>query len=208
MKEKETTRVEAFSDGAFAIAITLLILEIKVPHLGAESSDRGLLVALSQLWPSFLAFGGSFTAILIMWVNHHGLFRMLRGVDSLFLYTNGFLLLMITFIPFPTVVLAEYLDKKGANTAAALYCATMVVINIAYSVLHYAAASNRRLIAREVPQAHLFRIKWAYGTAFPIYLAATRLSLWHASVGLAICMSLWIFWARLNYNPKGESISA
>jgi len=207
LKEKETTRVEAFSDGVFAIAITLLILEIKVPQLGAQSSDRGLLSALLALWPSFVAFAGSFSAILIMWVNHHGLFRMLQGVDPRFLFANGFLLLIITFIPFPTAVLAQYLDRSGANTAAALYCGTMVLINIGYNFLFFAAAHERRLIAKEVPQEHLHKIKRSYQIAFPIYLLTTALALWNALAGLSLCLSLWIFWARLNYNPKGESIS-
>lgn len=207
MKEKETTRVEAFSDGVFAIAITLLILEVKVPHLGAESSDRELLAALLKLWPSFLAFGGSFLAILIMWVNHHGLFRMLHGVDTRFLFVNGFLLLMVTFIPFPTAVLAEYLNKSGANMAAALYCATMVLVNVGYNFLHWAAAYDRRLIATEIPRSVLDKVKKAYMVAFPIYIFATILALWNALLGLAVCLPLWILWARLNYNPKGEKIT-
>jgi uncharacterized membrane protein len=207
LKEKETTRVEAFSDGVFAIAITLLILEIKVPHLGAGADPGDLLSALLGLWPSFIAFSGSFIAILIMWVNHHGLFRLLYGVDTRFLFANGFLLLLVTFIPFPTAVLAEYLDKSEANMAAALYCGTMVLINIGYNFLHFAAAHNRRLVGKDVPQTILDRIKRAYQFAFPAYVTATVLALWNAFVGLGICVVFWFLWARLNYNPKGESIT-
>ena len=83
--EKETGRVEAFSDGVFAIAITLLVLEFKVPHLPAGASGRDLFLALLDLWPSMVAFLGSFGAILIMWINHHGLFRLIHKTDSPFL---------------------------------------------------------------------------------------------------------------------------
>src|SRR5262249_22321345 len=132
--EKETGRVEAFSDGVIAIAITLLILEIKVPKV-AELTSAGLWPKLLGLWPSFLAFVMSFGTILVMWVNHHRIFRLVRTTDYPFLYWNGFLLLTITFVPFPTAVLAEHLACSEATTAAAFYAATMVVIAVAFNGL-------------------------------------------------------------------------
>ena len=107
--EKETSRVEAFSDGVFAIAITLLILEIKVPHL---------LHALLAEWPSLLAFVLSFSAVLVMWINHHGLFNLMQTIDRRSLVANGLLLLLVTFVPFPTAVLAAYIDQEAAHAAA------------------------------------------------------------------------------------------
>src|SRR6516225_4566983 len=124
--EKETGRVEAFSDGVIAIAITLLILEIRVPKV-AEIASVGLAVKLLSLWPSFLAFATSFGTILVMWVNHHRIFRLVRTVDYPFLYWNGFLLLMITFVPFPTALLAEHLAGPEATVATAFYAETFVV---------------------------------------------------------------------------------
>jgi uncharacterized membrane protein len=199
--EKETGRVEAFSDGVFAIAITLLILEIRVPEVHEDVTNAHLLWELLWLWPSFLAFLGSFSAILIMWVNHHGLFRLVRRVDTRFLFTNGLLLLLVTFVPFPTAFLARYLNQEGANTAAALYCGTFVIISLAYLLLFYSAAYNRRLIAEHVPDRRLAKIRRAYLAGLPIYVVATAISFWSAAVGLAICLSLWILWARLSYVP-------
>src|SRR3989441_11196149 len=114
------TRVEAFSDGVFAIAITLLILEIRVPHV-----EHGLWAGLLALWPSYVAFLMSFVVILIMWVNHHELLRMVRGVNYPFLFANGLLLLTVTFVPFPTAVLAANLATPDAEAAGALYPATL-----------------------------------------------------------------------------------
>jgi uncharacterized membrane protein len=202
MNEKETGRVEAFSDGVFAIAITLLILEIKVPHQAANASDAALTAALIQLWPSFVAFAGSFFAILIMWVNHHGLFKMVHRADARFLYANGFLLLLVTFVPFPTAVLAEYLDHPGANAAAAFYCGTFILISVAYNLLWHVAASGRRLIAHHVPQDHVDKIRRAYRWGFLVYVGAAALALWNAAAGLAVCLSLWVLWTVLNYSPK------
>ncbi|PYP18565.1 MAG: hypothetical protein DMD54_04890 [Gemmatimonadetes bacterium] len=115
-------RVEAFSDGVFAIAITLLILEIRVPHV-----EHGLWAGLLALWPSYVAFLLSFVVILIEWVNHHELLRNVRGVSYPYLFANGLLLLTVTFVPFPTAVLAAYLGTSEAKTAVAFYCGAFVV---------------------------------------------------------------------------------
>jgi uncharacterized membrane protein len=200
MGEKETGHLEAFSDGVFAIAITLLIIDIKVPHLPPEAANRELWAALLGLWPSLLALVMSFASILIMWVNHHGLFGRVQGVDAPFLFANGFLLLLITFVPFPTAVLAEYLDREAANTAAALYCGTYVLINIAYNLLWH-TATHHRLVRVQVPAAHIRKIRTAYRLTLPIYVVAAALALFHAFAGLVVCSVVWGVWAFLNYRP-------
>jgi TMEM175 potassium channel family protein len=100
--QTETNRIEAFSDGMFAIAITLLILEIKVPASGAG----GLAKALGQQWPSYLAFLLSFFYIGVMWMNHHRMFTHIRRSNDTLLVLNLLLLLGVTTVPFPTAVLA------------------------------------------------------------------------------------------------------
>src|SRR5213595_2092995 len=117
----EKTRTEAFSDGIFTIAVTLLILEIKVPAHRPELSNMELARSLVALWPSFLALFASFATILVMWINHHGFFDLLDKIDAPFLYANGFLLLIVVLVPFPTALLAEHLTGPSANTAAFVY---------------------------------------------------------------------------------------
>ena len=199
--EKETARVEAFSDGVFAIAITLLVLEFKVPHLPHEASSGELFHALLRLWPSMVAFLGSFAAILIMWINHHGLFRLIHKTDSRFLFANGFLLLMVTFVPFPTAVLAEYLGRPAGQAAAAFYIGTFVVISIAFNVF-WATTTGRQLLKHGVPDAVVTRIRNAYRFGLGVYTAAALLALWNASLGLAACLSLWIYWSALEYRAE------
>jgi len=199
MADKETSRVEAFSDGVFAIAITLLILEIRVPHLPPEAGSGALAAALRALWPSFVAFVASFGAILTMWINHHEFFRFLHRVDRPFLYSNGFLLLLVTFVPFPTALVAAYLDRPGAEAAMAFYCGTYVLINVAYNLLWYTGARERRLVRDGVPEKALRRIRNSYLMAFPIYLGATLVSFWSPLAGFALCTGLWVFWALLRY---------
>ena len=101
-----TSRVEAFSDGVLAIAITLLVLEIRPPDVPSGST---LAKELLHLWPKYAVFAVSFITIGIMWVNHHALFQGIASVDRSLLFVNLLLLMAISFVPFPTAVLGDYL---------------------------------------------------------------------------------------------------
>ena len=200
--EKETSRVEAFSDGVFAIALTLLILGIKVPDLNDFASNYKLYQALTSLWPSFFAFILSFTTILIMWINHHGFFKYLKKIDTQFLYANGFLLLMVTFINFPTVILAKYFDSPAVVTATAFYCSSMVLVNLSFNFLWFSSAYKRKLVRDAVTNTLIYKIRNAYLLSFVIYLLAFIISFFLPLVGLLICISLWIFWLILDYEKQ------
>jgi uncharacterized membrane protein len=202
MSEKDTARVEAFSDGVFAIALTLLILEIRVPHLGDDASNAQLGNALLHLWPSYLAFLLSFGVVLTMWINHHEFMRLVQRADARFLFANGFLLLIVTFVPFPTALLAEYIGTNAANAATAFYCGTFLVANIAFNTLLYSVAHNRRLVLHEMTDTVLLKIRKSYQLAFLVYLLSFVVALFHAIAGLVICSSLWILWASLGYRSE------
>jgi uncharacterized membrane protein len=197
--EKETSRVEAFSDGVFAIALTLLILGIKVPDLNILNTNERLYQALIKLWPSFFAFIISFATILIMWINHHGFFKYLRKIDTSFLFANGFLLLMVTFINFPTALVSRYFGTTAFNTAAAFYCGSMVLINVAYNTLWFTSAYKRKLLKDSISDALIFKIRNAYMISFVIYLALFGISFFFPLVSLLLCFSFWIFWLVLDY---------
>ena len=143
-------RVGTFSDGVFAIAITLLILEI-----GTEGSEGSLAQRLSEQWPSYVAYVISFVVIGIVWVNHHEVVRSIQHADHGFLIANLFLLFVVATLPFPTKVLGEGLHAasfEDQRTAALLYCATCVVLCLSFCVLWAWAARGRRLIRAPVPQ--------------------------------------------------------
>jgi uncharacterized membrane protein len=195
IEEKETGRLEAFSDGVFAIAITLLVLELKVPELEAGASSAELLRALGHDWPSYLAYLISFLTILVMWVNHHRLFTLIRRCDSQMLYLNGLLLLLITTVPFPTRLLAEYLERSAARTAAAIYCGLYFVLAIAFNALWHYAARGQRLLGAAVTAQDSARITRAYIAGPLFYLAALLLSFISAYAGVAVCLGMAIFFA-------------
>jgi uncharacterized membrane protein len=123
------TRLEAFSDGVFAIAITLLIIEVRVPdsHAGDLARD------LANQWPSYAAFVVSFAIIGIIWVNHHDIFERIVTVDRPLLFLNLLLLLTVAFLPFPTALLGDYIrEGDNAHIAAAIYGANMTLIGLAF----------------------------------------------------------------------------
>ena len=137
----ETSRLEAFSDGVFAIAITLLVLELHSPEL--EEGQR-LWPALLDEWPQFAAYLTSFAILGIMWVNHHSMFRQIQRADRGLMFLNLLLLLWATLLPFPTSLFAEHLedDSINANVAAAVYSTNLTLAAIAFSLIWWHVLRN------------------------------------------------------------------
>jgi uncharacterized membrane protein len=201
--EKETGRLEAFSDGVFAIAITLLVLELKVPSLppaGATSAALGK--ALLQLWPSYFALVTSFFTILIMWMHHHAILRNVHRTDSRLHFSNGCLLLLITFVPYPTSVLAAYLQTPAAEMAAAFYAGTFVLVAICFSVFIY-GAFRPHLLSRNASAKFIETTHRNYRLGPPLYLLATLAAFIDARLCLGICTVLWIYWAAVIRDTGG-----
>ena len=187
--QSETARIEAFSDGIFAIAITLLILEIKIPH-----QDQGRLgAALLRQWPSYLAFLLSFTYIGVMWVNHHRMFNHIKRANDVLLVLNLFLLLGVTVVPFPTAVLAEHLGGPDEKSAAIVYNATFFVIAIAFNLLWQYAVKKSLLHEHVVSSAANISRQYAVG---PVMYAACLVLAWFSvKVSVAANVALALYFA-------------
>lgn len=188
--EKNTGRVEAFSDGVFAIAITLLVLnllDLKLPGLTTDPST--LARALAGAWPTYLVFLLSFATILIMWVYHHRLFQELKRAETSLLFANGFLLLLVTAVPFPTNLVDVYLRTPAASVACAVYAGFFVLINIAYDLLWWTIARQHANCPR-LPASMLFCL-----LGLPCYLIAAVVAFWIPILTLCICGALWLVWA-------------
>ncbi len=194
--EKETGRLEAFSDGVFAIAMTLLVLELKVPHVaeGERASIRALSTSLLRQWPSYVALLTSFFTVLIMWVHHHTIFKLARRADARLLFANGFLLMLVSLVPFPTAVVAEYLTTAAAPAACEFYACFFVMIAIAFYIV-MTAAFRASTLDPNAPAARVRRLRRDYKLGPPLYLIAAAAAPFSPMLSMGICTALWVFWA-------------
>ena len=197
----ETFRIEAFADAVFAIAITLLVIEIRLPPHEEVLRIGGVGPALLQLWPSYVGYTISFIVIGIMWANHHNLMKLVDRVDHGFITLTLLLLLCIAFLPFPTAVMADHLadpDTHERAVAVAFYCGCFTVTALFYFLMWWHAARNRRLIASDVSDEAVRAITRAYVPGAFLYLTATLLAFVHVGLSLAIVVGL----AALYMLPK------
>jgi TMEM175 potassium channel family protein len=186
-------RLEAFSDGVFAIAITLLVLDLVVPDPGEEGARLG--ARLAHQWPSYVAYVVSFLVIGIIWVNHHTVFNRVRLVDRPVLFANLALLLVVSVIPFPTRLIAEYLTAgPDSHLAAAIYSATMLAMGVAYSALWLAVTRDARLLHEHVdPSAGRAALR-RFGIGSVLYIGTIGLSYVNAILTLAVHGTLAVYY--------------
>lgn len=196
---KETLRTEAFSDGVFAIVVTLLALEIRVPSHETTEAAGGLLNALAENWPSYLAFTISFVTVLILWVNHHQLFKLFQRTDHFFRILNGLLLMMITLVPFSSALLTDYISQEeNAKIAAMVYAGNFALIAAFWNILWFYGIRPGRLLDPKTPQELLDSISRAYLFSTPLYITATLLALIHVALSIGVVAGLAVFYGYLS----------
>lgn len=190
MKEIGTARIEAFSDGVFAIAATLLVLEIGV---GSTSGAR-LGHELLEIWPSYLAYVTSFVTIGIIWINHHHNMRAIDRTDRTFMFVNLLLLLDVAFIPFPTKLVADYLNRSGEGPAVIAYAATLLVMALLYTIWWRYARTGRRLIAPTASDAELRAIDRSFAPGLPSYVIVFVLAFFSPLAAVVLTLVLAAFY--------------
>lgn len=191
----DTTRLEAFSDGVFAVAITLLVLNLTVPQPDALRSGATLLTLLDKQWPAYLAYVLSFLTILIYWVNHHNVFKCIKHVDRTFLLLNGLLLLAITTIPFGTALLAAYIERSDQKIAELVYTGILLVTAVIFNRAWAYATHDMHLVGKEVDARFVQAITRQFSFGPPLYLIAFLVAFVSAQASLAICIVLGGFFA-------------
>ena len=193
--EKETVRIEGFSDAVFAIAITLLVLDLHAPEANTIKNSAELLTFLKGEWTSYLAFTLSFFSIFIMWVNHHKIFKQIYSRNTAIMFANGLILFLVSAVSYPTALLARFFDGAASNIAVALYTGIFVLINISYNLLWFVASNNKKLLRPEITNLAIKKIRNNYLYGLPTYLIAFGISFQYPSIALAINMILLFFWA-------------
>lgn len=190
MKEIGTVRIEAFSDGVFAIAATLLVLEISVGSTdGAQLGQK-----LASIWPSYLAYVTSFVTIGIIWINHHHNMRTISHADRTFMFVNLLLLLDVAFIPFPTRLVADYLNQTGERPAVIAYAGTLLVMAVLYTIWWRYARTGRRLIAESVSEPELRAIDRGFAPGLPLYVIVFALAFFSPLAAVILTLVLAAFY--------------
>ena len=186
-----TQRLEAFSDAVFAIAITLLVLNLQVPVLAPVTPDA-LAAELAAKWPTYLSFLLSFVTLLIAWVYHHRLLEAAKHAGTGLLYTNGILLLVVAAVPFPTALLGAYLTTPAASVVAAIYAGYIGLLNFTYNLLWWVVVRQQRRAhrnGRRLPNSMILSF-----LGFPCYVVAVGIAFWSPVATLVICGALWVVW--------------
>lgn len=184
--------MEAFSDGVFAFAMTLLVLGLRDPTVGsAESLSNGL----TGEWPAFLAFGISFTTILVMWMNHHNMFTYIRRIDGPFMLLNGLLLLSATLIPFTTSLVADHILLADSRTAAELYCGIFLFVAFAWNLLWQYTIRHPGILAGSVSDKdiHTTTRQFIFGPS--LYVVAFVAAFFSGLVSLIIVLFVLAIYA-------------
>ena len=189
----DKARLETFSDGIFAIAITLLVFTIAQP---VAADYHNLPHFLAVHWPSLATYALSFVIIGIMWLNHHSIFRHLHRVDGGCFYFNLILLMTIAFLPYPTGVFGEALRRgHGASAAAVFYSATMLVNAFAWSGLWLHASRGRRLLGPTFPESERRASTFAFTIGTAVYAVSVGIALVNAYACLAFHAALAVYYA-------------
>jgi len=197
----DNARLEMFCDGVFAIALTLLIIEIKVPGVESVETTPALWRALWHLAPSILAFVFSFGIVLITWVNHHGTFKLVRRSSASFMYANGFLLLTVVFLPFPTAVVGAFIWTDHAAPAVMLYDAVLAAQAIGWLLLTQTALGSELLKSARAEKTMREQRRNSY-FAFGLYGVLALVALWWPVTAALITIATWIFWLTLSIRIK------
>ncbi len=191
---RETDRLESFSDGVFAFAITLLVLNLYDPTTrGTEDLLRGL----ADEWPTFFASATSFMTILVMWMNHHNMFNYIRRVSREFMLLNGVLLLFVVITPFTTQLVSEHLlhHNTDAGVAASVYAGMLFLLAVVWNFLWHNASTHHNLIRSDVPQPQIRRVarEYLFGPIF--YGLAFLMAFISAIAAVIIVILIAVFYA-------------
>src|SRR4051794_22410017 len=192
-QEKETTRIETFSDGVFCIAVTLLSLEIGV-DVKNTVTNSSLFHALLEKWPIYVAYIISFINVLLAWMGHHSLFKNLKSTDTYVMVSNGILLMLVALVPFPTKTLGLFLLSGALKTAVVFYTFYFVLISLAFRLLWHAASRKRELLVDHLTRADIKAITRNENIGLICNSIVMLVALINPWVALALSFVMWMYW--------------
>ncbi|HET7226331.1 MAG TPA: TMEM175 family protein [Candidatus Eisenbacteria bacterium] len=198
-------RLETFCDGVFAIAITLLIIDVRIPVTTAIGTTADLWLALKHLLPSMFAFVLSFGIIFINWVNHHEAMRLVEKSSQPFIYANGFLMLGVVFVPFPTALLGENLLTRHASPAVVLYSLAGAIMAVGWALVSRAALEPEPLTRNERAAARVRKSARNAHFAIAFYATCAIVAVWLPLAIAVVITVMWLYWVIYGIRSVGDS---
>jgi len=196
-------RLEALCDGVFAIAMTLLILDVRIAAPDTIGSTSDLWGALRHLLPAVFAFVLSFAVILITWVNHHAFMKLVGGSSASFIYANGFLLLTVVSLPFPAALMGEFLGTDHAAPAVVIYNAVLALVAVGWILVSGAVLKGRLTVDEKAATTIRGNNRNGY-FAFLLYSLLAVMALWFPVAVAVVTTVSWMFWLLLGIRMKGS----
>ena len=195
------SRLEAFCDGVFAIALTLLIVDVKLPATESIQNTSDVWRALQHITPSIFAFLLSFGIILITWVNHHAALKLVKKSSASFIYANGFMLLGVVLTPFPTSLLGEFLLTDYAAPAVVLYDGVIALQSLGWILLSSSALNNQLTTDEQSTVTMRGNLRNGY-FSFVLYSLLAIVAFWFPLAVAIVTTLSWIFWLVVSVRRK------
>jgi uncharacterized membrane protein len=193
--EKQTSRLESFSDGIFGVAITLLALDIGISEY-PNANNFNLWQAIVEKWPAYFTYFNSFATVLLIWMGHNSVVRRLRLTNHGVLLFNGLLLLLVVLFPYPTKLVGTFIGTAAQNTAVSFYCAFTGGINLSmFALTAYISRSKQLLVSPrdDLPWLRSMLLREAVGLC--LYGVCAALAFYSAPMALGVTFVMWIYWA-------------
>ncbi|MEO7485474.1 MAG: TMEM175 family protein [Ferruginibacter sp.] len=202
--EKQTGRLEAFSDGIFGVAITLLAIEIGIKEYDG-ANNANLWEKILERWPEYFSYFNSFATVLLIWMGHNKIFRQLRAANHTIILMNGLVLLLVVLFPYPTKTVGTFIGTPAENTAVAFYAAFTGSITLTMLLLNLCIMQNKKLFLNPGKS-----IPWLKGMikgqviGVFAYGVTTMIAFYFSKVALLLTFLMWVFWAVATRDKDDE----
>lgn len=192
--ERRTARLEAFSDGIFGVAITLLAIEIGVKEY-QNPTNNNLWQHILDQWPEYFTYFNSFAVVLLIWMGHNQIIDKIHKVNHKIVLINGLVLLLVVLFPFPTKIAGTFIGTPAANAAVAFYAAFTGLIDFSLLLLNLGIINNKQLLINPnntIPW--LKKMVKGQFLAILVYITATITAFYSVPIALFITFAMWVYW--------------
>ena len=205
MMERKTARLEAFSDGIFSVAITLLAIEIGISEYDG-ATNLNLWHKILEKWPAYFTYFNSFATVLLIWIGHHKIINQIRAASQWVLLLNGMVLLFVVLFPFPTKTVGAFIGTNAVNTAVAFYAGYTGLIVLSMLLLNVGIVSNPKLLVSERSLPWLRKMIKGQLIGVTVYGIATLIAFYSPTVALLMTFAMWVFWAIVTFDTDEDSL--